>query len=57
METVEHYLVECSKYARERNKLRKEVETREMRVDKLLGVPKNIAHTMEFVIWRKGTSM
>jgi hypothetical protein len=57
METVEHYLLECSRYRRQRNRLRKEVGAGGMRVDKLLGNPKNLAHTMEYVVTTKGTSI
>ena len=57
METVEHYLLECSKYKRERDRLRKEVKAGGMRVDKLLGNPKNVAHTMEYVVSTKGTNI
>jgi hypothetical protein len=53
-ETVEHYLLECRRYAKQRCTLRKEVGTGGMRVDKLLGEPKNIRHTMEYVATTKG---
>jgi RNase H-like protein len=56
-ETVEHYLLECRRYTKQRctlrYRLRKEVGTGGMRVDKLLGEPKNIRHTMEYVATTK----
>jgi hypothetical protein len=47
---VEHYLLECRKYIKQRNMPRKGVGAGRMRVDKLLGDPKIIKHTMEYVL-------
>jgi len=41
-ETVTHYLLWCTKFNREREKLRKEVGISGMKVEKLLGYPKFI---------------
>jgi hypothetical protein len=51
---VEHYLLECRRYVKQRSTLRKEVGIGGMRVDKLLGEPKTIKHTMEYVATTKG---
>ena len=48
-ETVEHYLLECRNYKEQRRKLRMEVGTGKMRVARLLGDPKMINHTMEYI--------
>jgi hypothetical protein len=53
-ETVEHYLLECRRYWRQRSKLRKEVGAGRTRMDKLLGCPEIIQHTMEYVATTKG---
>ena len=53
-ETVEHYLLECRKYNEQRKTLRKEVGPGRMRTEKLLGYPKLIKHTMQYVIATKG---
>jgi hypothetical protein len=54
VETVEHFLLECRRYTRQRGRLREEARTGEMRADRLLGDPRNIAHTMEYVVTTKG---
>ena len=49
---MEHYLLKCRRYKDQRKKLRKEVGMGKMRVDKLLGNPKVIRHTMEYItVW------
>jgi hypothetical protein len=48
-ETVEHFLLQCPKYTEQRRRLRREVGGWNMRADKLLGDPKLIRHTMEYV--------
>ena len=48
-ETVEHYLLKCGLYEEERDGLRKEVGIEGMRVSKLLGDPKLIKHTIQFI--------
>ena len=53
-ETVEHYLLECRKYNEQRKKLRREVGPGRMRMEKLLGYPKLVKHTLEFVANTKG---
>ena len=49
IETVTHYLLRCGNYDEEREKLRKEVGMGSMRVEKLLGYPKLINHTLEYI--------
>ena len=49
-ETVEHYLLECRKYNEQRKTLGNEVGPGRMRTEKLLGYPKLIKHTMQYVI-------
>jgi len=49
IESVEHYLLSCSRYDRERTKLMRNVGVTGMRIQKLLGHPKLIKHTLEFV--------
>jgi hypothetical protein len=48
-ETVEHYLLECRNYREQRKKLRRETGTGKMRVEILLGDPKTIKHTLEYI--------
>ena len=49
IENVEHFLLHCRKYDRQRAILCKEVGIGGMWVEKLLGYPKLIGHTMEYV--------
>src|SRR5579864_8684015 len=49
-ETVEHFLLECPKYRKERMVMRKGVGNRKMRVEKLLREAKTIKHTVEYII-------
>src|SRR5439155_8361368 len=53
-ETVEHYLLECRKYNEQRRRLRNQVGPGRMRAEKLLGYPKLIKHTIQYVIATKG---
>src|SRR5213075_21847 len=53
-ETVEHYLLECPMYTEARNMLRRNVGAGKMNVPSLLGQPKLIKHTMEFITSTKG---
>jgi hypothetical protein len=53
-ETVEHYLLECRAYAKQRKELRQKVRAGGMRVEKLLEYPKLVKHTVEFVASQKG---
>ena len=53
-ETVEHYLLECQLYVEQRKELQKKVGVGRMRVEKLLGFPKLVKHTLEFVASTKG---
>lgn len=46
-ETVEHYLLECGKYMKQRKKLRKEVGMGRLTMDKLPGCPRNIKHIVQ----------
>jgi ribonuclease HI len=48
-ETVEHYLLQCQLFDSERKELREKVGVMGMRKEKLLGDPKFIQHTLEFV--------
>jgi hypothetical protein len=48
-ETVAHYLLQCNNHEKEREALRKEVGAGGMRVEKLLGYPNLIKHTLTFV--------
>src|SRR5262245_61250065 len=49
IENVEYYLLSCSKYDRQREKLRKKVGCGGMWMEKLLGHPRLIKYTLEFV--------
>src|SRR5438045_7708408 len=49
IENVEHYLLLCSKYDRERYKLIRGIGVTGMRVQKLLGHPKLIKYMLEYV--------
>jgi hypothetical protein len=46
---VEHFLLLCNIYEIDRESLRKEVGAGGMKVEKLLGHPKKIKHTLGFV--------
>ena len=48
-ETVEHYLLECRQYREQWKKLRGEVGRGKMRMEILLGDPKTIKHTLEYI--------
>ena len=48
-ETVMHYLLWCTRFDRESEKLRKEVGIGGMKVEKLLGYPKFIKPTLEYI--------
>jgi len=48
-ETVKHFLLLCKKYEEPRNELRKRVGWRNMRTGNLLGDPKIVMDTLEFV--------
>src|SRR5579859_2012914 len=49
IENVEHYLLHCPRYDRQRSKLRKEVGIGGMQIEKLLSYPEFINSTLEFV--------
>jgi hypothetical protein len=49
IENVKHFLLLCKKHEGPRNELRKKVGARNMRVESLLGDPKLIKETLEFV--------
>ena len=49
IETVKHFLLQCKKYEEQRNELRKKVGQRNMRMGTLLGDPKLVKDTLEFV--------
>ena len=49
IENVEHYLLSCRKYDRQRDKLQRNVGFGQMWIEKLLGHPRLVRHTLEFV--------
>jgi len=49
VETVKHYLLTCPNYDQQRDKLRKRTGMQGMRLEGLLGDPKLIKYTLEFV--------
>ena len=49
IEDVEHFLIRCTKFDRERAALIKNVGIGGMQAEKLLGDPDFIKHTLEFV--------
>ena len=49
IENVEHYLLSCRKYDRQRDKLRRNVGFGQMWMEKLLGHPRLATHTLEFM--------
>ena len=49
IENVKHFLLLCPKHEEQRNELRKEVGSRNMRLENLLGDPKIIRNTLNFV--------
>jgi hypothetical protein len=49
VETVSHYLLRCMNYDEQREILRKEVGFGSMRIGKLLGDPKLIRFTVEYM--------
>jgi len=46
---VKHFLLLCKKYEAPRNELRKKVGGRNMRMENLLGDPKLVKDTLEYV--------
>src|SRR5947207_13767095 len=48
-ETVAHFLLRCETFARQREKLIKEVGTGGMRVEELLGDPKRVNYKLQYV--------
>jgi len=46
---VKHFLLLCKKYEEPRNELRKKVGWKNMRMENLLGDPKPVAETLEYV--------
>ena len=48
-ETVRHFLLVCQKYERSRDEMRKKVGVGGMRMEKLLGDPRRIKDTVEFI--------
>ena len=49
IENVQHFLLLCEKYEEPRNELRKEVGCRNMRMENLLGDPKIVENTLNYV--------
>jgi hypothetical protein len=49
MGTVKHYLLTCTKYERERDKLRRKVGAQGIRVEKLLGDARRVGDTIQFI--------
>ena len=48
-ETVEHYLLECRKYKEQRKKMIKDIGKGRLNIERLLGQPQMIKHTVEFI--------
>ena len=48
-ETVEHYLLNCEMYDEKRDKLRRRVDIQGMNIVMLLGNPKIIKETVEYI--------
>ncbi len=48
-EMVEHYLLRCEKFDRQRDRLRRKVGIEGTRIEKLLGDPKLIQHTIKYI--------
>jgi len=48
-ETIHHYLLKCELFEQQRDKLRREVGAQGMRVEKLLGNPKMIESTIQYI--------
>src|SRR5438045_2280639 len=48
-ETVQHFLLVCQKYERERDRMRKMVGVGGMKMEKLLGDTRRIQYTVEFI--------
>ena len=48
-ETVQHYLMECRNYREQRKKLRREAGAGKMKMERLLGDPKVIKYTLEYI--------
>ena len=46
---VEHYLLRCEKFDRQRDRLRRKAGIEGMRIEKLLGDPKLIQHTIKYI--------
>jgi ribonuclease HI len=49
IENVKHFLLLCKKYEKQRRELKKKVGARNMRTESLLGDPKLVKETLEFV--------
>ena len=49
VETVKHYLLFCSKFDQQRDKLRRKVGVGDMTMEKLLGKTRNLKHTVQYV--------
>jgi len=52
-ETVEHFFLECRKYAEQRKKLRKDAGTAKMTLERLLGHPQSL----KYIEYIKATGM
>ena len=48
-EIVEYYLLECTKYKKQRKRMRLEIKKGRLTVGRLLDDPKMIKHTMKYV--------
>ena len=48
-ETVEHYLLECRRFKQQRKKMIKDIGKGRLNVERLLGQPQMIRHTVEFI--------
>jgi len=48
-ETVEHYLLECRRFKQQRKKMIKDIGKGRLNIERLLGQPQMIKHTVEFI--------
>src|SRR5947207_726504 len=48
-ETVEHYLLECRRFKQQRKKMIRDIGKGRLNIERLLGQPQMIKHTIEFI--------
>ena len=49
VETISHYILHCAQYVKQRSELRTKIEARGMKLETLLGDPKNTKAITEYV--------